>query len=69
MNDYHFKDRYSYIERKNNERLLNDVQKRRLEQRNNLNSVELKGNNMRLSNMQKDTYSLENKLNNLNRKF
>ena len=69
MNDYHFKDRYSYIERKNNERVLNDVQKRRLEQPKTLNSVELKGNNMRLSNMQKDTYTLENKFNNLNRKF
>jgi len=63
MLDNHFKDRYAYIERANDKRLLNEVLKKRQEKKmNDIHSIELKGNNMRFQNMRKDTYTFNDNI-------
>ena len=56
MDNFEFKRKSAYIERCNDQRLLNAVQKRREENHlNDLHKVDLCGNNMRMQNMQKST--------------
>ena len=63
MSDFGFKTRKAYIERSNDQRMLNDVLKKRQERSfEDLHDKDLKGNNMRFQNMRKDTQSFNDNL-------